>query len=189
MLKLLSLLILGVGASVAQTTTVAQTILNPDGTQATGQVAFRIAAACNTPAGTYVGDKTITIHFTNGAFSVALAPNDTCLPASTYGATWLLSGGHSWEETWFVPTSSSPLRVSSVVIPSIPAPSIFISPPQIMAAGLSNGSYCLSVANGVVSGLVTCASGTTNPFAGQTWRQLTASVWSQMTTYTWSQMQ
>jgi hypothetical protein len=77
----------------AATTTVAQSILAPDGTPASGTALIRISAPCRSGT-SYVGDKTISVRFTAGAFSVQLVPNDTCVPSGTsYTFVLLLTGG------------------------------------------------------------------------------------------------
>ncbi len=123
-------------------TTVAQTILNPDGSPASGQVMIRPSAACASGP-VYVGAKTLTVKFTSGAFSVPLMPNDTCAPQGTsYTVTWTLAGGRTWPETWVVPTSSGPVAVSSVVqMSSIPAPPAQVQLNQIAQGGSQPGDF------------------------------------------------
>ncbi len=120
---------------------VAQTVLNPDGSLASGTALIRITAACQ--SGTdYVDMNTVSTRFSNGAFSVTLVPNDTCVPAGTsYVVTWTLAGGRTWNETWLVPTSSSPVTVSSVIqATAIPIP-VQIQPNQIGPGGASAGQF------------------------------------------------
>ena len=51
----------------------------------------------------------------NGAFSVALWPNDTSTPSGTYYLVrWQLDGAAPRLEFWYVPTSGSPLNVQEV---------------------------------------------------------------------------
>jgi len=71
----------------ASTTTVSQTVKGPDGTVASGQVLIRITNAC-VSGSDYVGDKTISVKVTDGAFSVALVPNDTCTIVGTSALAW-----------------------------------------------------------------------------------------------------
>lgn len=128
------------GSLWAATTTVTQRVLNPDGTLASGTAYIRESAACQ--SGTdYVGANTVAVRFSNGSFSVNLLPNDTCVPHGTsYLVVWALSGGRTWSETWVVPTSSSPVAVSSVVqMTSVPAPPAQLQLNQIAQGGASTG--------------------------------------------------
>jgi len=104
------------------TTTLTQTVVNPDGTPASGTVYIRPSAACQSGSD-YVGNQTVSVTFSGGAFSVSLVPNDTCVPSGTsYTASWALAGGAMWVQTWNVPTSSSPVSVDSVVVGTVSAP-------------------------------------------------------------------
>jgi hypothetical protein len=107
------------GAIFAQTvTTVAQTIVNPDGTPASGQATIRINGSCASESD-YVGEETIVQKFTAGAFSVNLVSNDGGCLGTGYLVSWQLNGGPTWQETWVVPYSATPITVNSVKIPSI----------------------------------------------------------------------
>ncbi len=87
----------------AQTTTVTQMIVGPDGNPTGGKAFIRITAPCQGVAA-YVGMRTITVQFTSAIppgqtnnFSVGLVPNDTCVPAGTsYSTSFLLTGGQSY---------------------------------------------------------------------------------------------
>jgi hypothetical protein len=106
------------GAILAQTvTTVAQTIVNPDGTPASGQATLRINGSCASESD-YVGEETIVQKFTAGAFSVNLVSNDGGCLGTDYLVSWQLNGGPTWQETWVVPYSATHLTVDSVKIPS-----------------------------------------------------------------------
>jgi hypothetical protein len=123
----------------AVTTTVTQTVVNPDGTPASGQVLIRLSAACKAGP-VYVGDKTVTVKFSGGSFAVNLMPNDTCVPSGTsYSASWTLTGGRAWNETWVVPSSSSPISVDAVVATTTPLPSYLVQWPQLAQNGAQYG--------------------------------------------------
>lgn len=98
------------------TTTVAQTVRNSDGSLASGTVMIHITAACRSGSD-YIGDKTISVKFTGGNFTVTLVPNDTCVPSGTsYTVAWLFSASSTRTETWLVPAIGSPVTVDTVVV-------------------------------------------------------------------------
>ena len=141
----------------AATTTVAQSVLNPDGTLASGTALIRISTPCASGAN-YVGDETIRVRFVAGAFTVALVPNDACITAAgqlntTYTVSWLLLGGTPRTETWTVPTGTT--RTVSQV-----------------NGHLADGTLCFQVLNGVVTP-ATCGSGGALSLATLTNGQLT----------------
>src|SRR5271165_4256248 len=115
------LILLTVATSWAATTTVTQSVVNPDGTPASGMVYIRASAACQVGAD-YVGVGTVTVNFSNGSFTANLVPNDAC-GGSTYTASWVLNEGAAWVQTWSVPTSATPVTVASVVVGSQSVPS------------------------------------------------------------------
>lgn len=56
-----------------------------------------------------------TINIAAGAISIELEPNDTALPSGTYYTVrYFPTSGASWQETWIVPTSATPLKVKDV---------------------------------------------------------------------------
>jgi pilus assembly protein CpaC len=121
-MKTLLFLILSAAPAFCAKTTVAQSILNPDGSPASGSALIRITAACKSGPD-YAEDKTIRVGFTEGAFTVALVPNDACAPGgTTYTVVWLIAGSDTTRtQTWMVPTSVSPVTVDSVLSPPTPA--------------------------------------------------------------------
>jgi Collagen triple helix repeat (20 copies) len=122
-----------------QTTTVSQSVLGPDGQPANGRVSIQISQACRSFT-SYVGMKPINVTVSNGVFSQALVPNDSCVPSGTsYAVTWQLTGGNGWTETWLVPTSITPVTVDSVVTQNAPAPSFVIQWTQMGQNGASPG--------------------------------------------------
>jgi hypothetical protein len=147
-------------------TTVAQTILNPDGSPASGQAIVALNAAC-TSGSQYVAEKTIIRKFVAGAFSMHLMPNDTCVPQGTsYSVSWTMAGGRTWTETWVVPTSGSPVAVSSVVQrTNLPAPPEQLPPSQIAQAGAASGQVLGW--NGSVWAPATRAAGPAGPTGPQ----------------------
>jgi hypothetical protein len=126
-------------AALASTTTVQQTIIGPDSQPTSGKAFIRISAACQSGSN-YVGEKTIVVPFTGGAFSVALVPNDTCAGqvaagSTSYTVAWLLNGGMNYTETWYVPTSATPVSVASVIVNASVTPVGQINPSQLSQAG------------------------------------------------------
>ena len=112
-------------------TTVAQTIIGPDGRTVEGHVRIRPSSVFSSGSD-YVGEKEITVWFTAGAFSVSLIPNDSGLPAGTsYTAVWQLSSGVAWAETWVVPTSAVPVTVDAVRVSTTPPPSYSVALAQL----------------------------------------------------------
>ena len=168
-----TLLLVGVAAAVlhAATTTVMQNVVGPDGTPAGGQVFIRITSACQSGAD-YVGERTVQVTFTGGAFSVTLVPNDSCVPSGTsYTVTWMLTSGQQWTETWIVPTSASPVSVDSVVVSRPPNQNYVIQWQQMGQNGASAGQAPVWSGSAWVPGYVT---GT-----GAAWGTITGTLSSQ----------
>jgi len=96
-----------------------------------------------------------------GQFSIALPPNTASTPANSYYIAHFNSPGGSWTETWIVPSSSTPIRLSAVqaLLPPSPSyifPFVQISPPANCAALGGIPSYS-------VIGGWTCVSALVNP--------------------------
>src|SRR6202162_1075037 len=137
-------------------TTMTQAVKGPDGNPGNGTVSVRVSAAC-TSGTDYVGEYTVNTTFLAGAFSLTLVPSDSCVPAGTsYTVGWHVcsasvgatlanpcpSGrGTSWNETWLVTTSSSPVNVSSVIVGTAPIPAYpFLLLAQLNPAGAASGN-------------------------------------------------
>lgn len=144
----------------ATTTTVTQTLVGPDGNPASGNAAIHITAACSY-AGSYVGDKTITVKFSPSGspavttFTVALVPNvaaDGTINGSggcagtSYTVSWNFTGGVQLpSETWVVPVSPTPVSIDAVKTGPVAPPTTTINPSQISTAGGTVGqTMCLT---------------------------------------------
>ena len=103
----------------------------------------------------------VVVPITAGIFFAKLVPTDTALPVGQYYQV-VCAGNRGWKLTgyWLVPTSGSPLRLKDIWASTAPSPGILIPPPQISALGLTSGTYCFAVVNGVVQpALVACSAG------------------------------
>jgi hypothetical protein len=161
----------------AALTTVTQTVKGPDGAQASGTVFIRITAACR--SGTdYIGDKTVTSQFTNGAFAVRLVPNDRCVPAGTsYSVSWQLIGGKSWNETWVVPTSTGSIGVDAVRMATPPLPTVAIPVAQLDLGSVDPAkTYCLKASSGITQ----AAECTPGGSKGKCWYELMSTTWESL---------
>ena len=115
------LIILLPGLLWGETTTVTRMVVTPEGALADGTAYIRITAPC-VSGSTHVEALTNTVRFVAGNFSVKLVANDSCVPEGTsYIVRWAI-GDSTIDETWVVPTSATPLTVSSVVVDTMPAP-------------------------------------------------------------------
>jgi len=116
-----AILLVVCSALLAQTTTVQGTIIAVDGTMASGYITARLNVPCTTPGGNDIGAlESDPIPVTAGALSAGLMPNDTCSPSGTsyiirYSVT-TANGTPSPRppEIWVVPTSGSPVTISSI---------------------------------------------------------------------------
>lgn len=115
-------------ASGPATTTIADTLVNPDGSRATGTITvvnpqtFTSADGYPVPKGT-VATSTIT----NGIVTVALVPNAGASPSGTsYQVTFRLAYSY-FTETWVVPSSGTPVSLASVRALSPPTRGVTVS--------------------------------------------------------------
>jgi hypothetical protein len=117
---LLTLALAGMCAHAA--TTVTGTLTRPSGGFISGCTVYVTANSTWTNADntvTLVGQVSTARTNSSGVFSISVYPNDATTPANTsYRARY--SCGLS-EETWSVPTSGSPVNVSSVIAVTTPA--------------------------------------------------------------------
>lgn len=169
--------LVGSAPAWAALTTVTQTVKGPDGTLASGTVFIRITAACRSGAD-YIGDKTVTNQFKNGAFAVRLVPNDRCVPAGTsYSVSWQLTGGKSWAETWVVPTSTGPVAVDAVRMAAPPLPTTAIPVAQLDLGSVNPGkTYCLQAPTGTTQAAECAPGGST----GNRWDDLITTTWDSL---------
>ena len=167
----------------------AQTVIQETKVQAPGGVVVTNGTITLTPTvpfvaadGVRVEMQSNTFSIVNGAVTIPLEPNDTASPAnSAYNAVYLLNGSIRRTETWVVPTSSTPLRISSVVQAVAPPSTAAVQWGQMNAAGLADGMYCVTVVSQRVS-LLPCAGGSSSlKLSALTNAQLTALTNSQLT--------
>jgi hypothetical protein len=117
--------IFAVCAAAQGPVTITQTrIAGPDGRHlATGKITITATVAFAAADGARVETTDLVVRVVNGAFSVALEPNDSGLPrGSRYTATWQLDGARARQDVWLVPTTSHTLGVSDVLLSTILMP-------------------------------------------------------------------
>lgn len=136
----LSALLLIVSAGAQTLTTVTQSVVNPDGTLASGSAKIELSGACQSGS-VFVGEKIITSEFTAGAFSVQLASNTGACAGTSYAVAWQLTGGPSWTESWIVPSSGSPVSIASVRTSST----------SLGGPSWTRGSYAINVTQPLLS--------------------------------------
>lgn len=162
----------------ASLTTITQSVKAPDGTLVNGTVYIRITAACSSGSD-YISDKTLAVKFASGAFSVRLVPNDTCDPAGTsYSVSWQVTGGKTWPETWFVPTSATPVTVDAVRVEVPPTPEVKFHLAQLDLGTVDpTRTYCLQAPAGTTQ-LAECSPGGGVP--GHSWNDLGTTTWDSL---------
>lgn len=144
--KVLLLFAVATGAAHGALTTITDTLKNPDGTKYNGRLVIqlnqpgRAQPLYNTSGQTLTGFQA-TVTVTNGAFSLQLEANDAIVPSGTsYGVRFVPAAPAStWLETWVVPTSGSPLKISAIRSTETPQPTVTFSPAQLSSAGASSG--------------------------------------------------
>ena len=120
----------------AQTkTTVSDTIHGPDGSLPSGQIVISSKSTFTASDGTVVFAGVVaTATVANGSFSVSLVPNAGSTPTGTsYSAIYKLAGVPYKEETWVVPSSASPVGLSTVRSATLSGPSQVLSASQLPA--------------------------------------------------------
>lgn len=195
MLKSLTLLAILCVPLLAQPsmTTVAQTIYQPgNGRQlANGSAVITLSVQCQS-GGVQVYPQPITVNLSSGNFSTQLVPNDTCMTPdggfhSYYTVRFTLQGGaRMTQQTWFVPTSGSPVTIQSVLINTLPTLGVFIQRYQISASGLTEGAYyCWQVVGGLMTAvpIASCPGGSSG---STSWSSLSSAGWSGLTSGGWS---
>jgi hypothetical protein len=120
---LLLLLAAALPLSAASTNICESNLAAPDGSPLAGGLRDGVgilitpSAPFSAADGSRVDQVPARVRVVNGAFCVALEPNDTAVPSGRwYFARWQLSGGAPRTECWYVPTSSSTLGLSAVVV-------------------------------------------------------------------------
>lgn len=104
----------GAPQSGVDTTTVADTVYQADGTAASGNVIITWPAFVSASGAAIAGGKTSVALGANGALSVALVPNAEATPAGVYyTVVYQLGPGQVKTEYWVVPTES-PANLATV---------------------------------------------------------------------------
>lgn len=113
------------------------------------------------------GQLPITLNISNGAVAVCLIPTDTATPVNLYySVTWTYTGPQGrtkpWNEIWTVPTSATPVLLSAVRnTAALPPLSVRQGPAGAgmpSSTGFSDGTYCIQISAGVVTGFVACST-------------------------------
>jgi len=146
--KLLGLAVLLAGMAFATTpTTVTDTIKDPSMQPVKGgTISISFPYVCQEPDGSNIESIYLTVPINSvGVFSVALAPTDVCVPAGTsYLVTYSLPQGITRApEIWTVPSSGSPIGLSSVVTFPPPIPTAIIALSLLSPSGATTGQ-CIS---------------------------------------------
>jgi hypothetical protein len=102
-------------------TTIQDTLFKADGTRFNGTLSIHWNTFDTTSPGTVVQQST-TVTVVNGNLQVSLAANAAALPpANVYMVQYQSDGREQFQETWTVPVSTIPLRVSVVRTGTLPA--------------------------------------------------------------------
>ncbi len=178
-------------------TTVTGTIQAPTGDAVSGSCSIQ-ALGFTSAAGASVFGAPVIVKFTAGVFSAVLTPTAGATPSGQYyraicNIPLQTVAGHSvgpYSDTkpryWLVPSAPSTVTIRDIEVSSVPSPSLLIQPAQINAAALTNGTYCLQVAGGQVTGLIACTGGGGGGGGPISWATLTSATWSGITSSTWS---
>lgn len=127
-------------ALAVTSTTVSDTVHNPDGSTPSGTLVVHNNATFTAADGTVVPKGLVAVvSVTSGAFTVNLVPNAGSTPAgSSYNAVYNL-GQTYLTETWVVPSSATPVNLMQVRASPPPSPSMMfaiaqVSPPSPCSA-------------------------------------------------------
>lgn len=187
--KLLPLALCALIAAHADTTVTATFATPVTGDKPSGSCTIQALGLASAGSYRLVGSP-VVVPFTDGALSVSLIPTDAVTPAGQYyrvtcqvptqrAASGRTISGYSWGPTyWLVPTSGSTLDVSAVEITTAPASPTIAFLPRSAPAGTADGTYCVQVASGIVTGLIACSGGGGSSPA--TWATIT-STWATVT--------
>lgn len=97
-------------------TTIQDTLFDADGQRYNGTLTIQWSTFNAANGGTYVQQRQ-TVPIVNGNLLVQLAPNNLASPpANTYTVLYQSDGDQQYTETWTVPASTTPLKVSQVRI-------------------------------------------------------------------------
>jgi hypothetical protein len=131
----------------------------PGGVAVNGTIVLTPTVAFVAADGVRVEMQPQAFSIVNGAVTIPLEPNDTASPANTaYTAVYIFNVTNRRTETWVVPTSSTPLPISHVAQSVAPTGTAAVQWGQMNAAGLADGTYCVTVLSQQVS-LLPCSGG------------------------------
>jgi len=124
----------------AQATRIRDTLYTPfDGKLFEGTITIQ-GPSMTTADGRTIVRWTGVLTVVNGYLDIRLEPNDTAQPAGTsYTVIYRPKSGTGWTEYWVVPTSSEPVKVTSVRVAQPPTPQLTIQPSQIASGDATNG--------------------------------------------------
>ncbi|MBI1353512.1 MAG: hypothetical protein GC160_04140 [Acidobacteria bacterium] len=112
-------------------TRIEDTLYNADGTtvEGTATVSWKQFTSVD---GSTIANSKINVPIVQGLIAVELSPNEGATPTgSSYRVDYALVDGTQYTETWVVPASSSPLKISTVRVGLPPQPNGTISQSQV----------------------------------------------------------
>src|SRR5580692_1826379 len=100
-------------------TTIQDTLFDADGARYNGTLTIQWSTFDTTNPGTII-QQSKTVQVINGNLLVQLAPNNTAAPpANIYSVLYQSDGDQQYMETWSVPVSTTPLKVTQVRIGTV----------------------------------------------------------------------
>lgn len=104
-------------AAAPALTTIQDTIYKADGSKFSGTavISWNTFDANDS---SHIGMQSLTIQIVNGILHVQLVPNSNATPANNYTVQYSSDGKQQYVETWSVPPSTTPLRISQVSVTS-----------------------------------------------------------------------
>lgn len=156
-------------------TTVSDTIWNTSVTiTVTPATGFTTADGYN-----IAGGFPFTVTSSTGAFTIALPPNANSVPANTYYIAHYSTPFRSWNETWIIPASATPVKLSAVRGLLPPSPSYIFAFGQILppANCIALGGFVQDTALGWTCNASAGGSGTVTSvgLAAPAWLSVTGS--------------
>jgi hypothetical protein len=100
-------------AAAPALTTIQDTIYKADGTRFNGTAVISWNTFDANDA-SHIGMQSLTVQIINGALRVQLVPNSNATPPNSYTVQYSSDGKQQYVETWSVPPSTTPLRISAV---------------------------------------------------------------------------
>ncbi len=150
-----SLLILCAALPLVAQTVVQDTIATPGAAATNGTIRVRANQPFISSTGHPVAANIDTVvAISAGAFSTSLYDTPS---GYSYQASYQLTNGTRYVETWVVPVSVSPVGLSSVRVATVPSPSVSVNLSQLTASGGVNGE-CIGF-NGTNWVPVSCGTG------------------------------